>query len=64
MILAAWLRARREDAGMSQEQLASTARVAVATVRNIETGVVVEPGYFTVVALIRALGAELADLPT
>jgi hypothetical protein len=33
-------------------------------VRNIETGVVVEPGYFTVMALIRALGAELADLPT
>jgi hypothetical protein len=30
----------------------------VATVRKIEKGVVVEPGYFTVLALMEALGAE------
>lgn len=61
-MLAAWLRARREEAGMSQQHLATTAGVAVATVRNIETSVVVEPGYFTVMAIFHALGADPADL--
>jgi transcriptional regulator with XRE-family HTH domain len=61
-LLAARLRALREQAGLSREQLAASAGVAVATVRNIETGSVVEPGYFTVMALTRALGAEHADL--
>jgi transcriptional regulator with XRE-family HTH domain len=48
---------------MSQEQVAARAGLAVATVRNIETGTVVEPGYFTVMALAKALGAGSADLP-
>ena len=61
-LLAARLRALREEAGLSQEQLAAGAQVAVATVRKIETGAVTEPGYFTVMALIQALGAGLADL--
>jgi transcriptional regulator with XRE-family HTH domain len=61
--LSAWLRARRQDSGLSQQQLAATADVAVATVRNIETGAVVEPGYFTVIALTRALGATPSELP-
>jgi hypothetical protein len=30
--------------------------VGIATVRKIETGVVVEPGYFTVMALMGVLG--------
>jgi transcriptional regulator with XRE-family HTH domain len=63
-LLAAWLKVRREQAGITQEQLAARAGVAVATVRNIETRTVVEPGYFTVMALIRALDANLDDLPT
>ena len=42
---------------MSQEELASRAAVAVSTVRKIETGIVIEPGYFTVLALLEALGA-------
>jgi transcriptional regulator with XRE-family HTH domain len=62
--LASWLRARRELAGFSQEQLAARAGVAVATVRNIETCTVVEPGYFTIMALTHALNADPADLPT
>ena len=33
----------------------------MATVRKIEKGVVVEPGYFTVLALMRALGARYED---
>jgi len=62
--LAARLRALREQAGLTQEQLAASAGVAVATVRKIETGAVVEPGYFTVLALMNALHAESGDLPT
>jgi predicted transcriptional regulator len=54
-VLAAWLRDLREQAGLTQEQLAASAEVAVATVRKIETGAVVEPGYFTVRALVQVL---------
>jgi hypothetical protein len=35
----------------------------VATVRKIETGAVVEPGYFTVLALLDALGTGHPDTP-
>lgn len=62
--LAEWLRDRRVQAGMSQEQLAGRAQVAVATVRKIEKGVVIEPGYFTVLALMHALGATREDQGT
>jgi transcriptional regulator with XRE-family HTH domain len=60
--LAGQLRARREAAGMTQERLASAAEVALSTVRKIETGAVVEPGYFTVMALLKALGVPPGDL--
>ena len=60
--LAEWLRDRRVQAGMSQEQLAGRAQVAVATVRKIEKGAVIEPGYFTVLALMNALGAAREDV--
>lgn len=59
--LSAALRALREQAGLSQEQLAARAELSVATVRKIETAAVVEPGYFTVLALIQALGATIED---
>jgi transcriptional regulator with XRE-family HTH domain len=59
--LSTWLRNRRQQAELSQEQLAARAQVAVATVRKIEKGVVVEPGYFTALALLRALGAGHDD---
>jgi transcriptional regulator with XRE-family HTH domain len=55
--LAEFLRGRRERKGLSQEQLAFRAGVAVSTVRKIETGTVIEPGYFTVLSLLRAAGA-------
>ena len=55
--LAAQLRGLRQQEGLSQEELASRAAVAVSTVRKIETGIVIEPGYFTVLALLEALGA-------
>ncbi len=53
--LASQLREIREAAGMTRERLASEAGVALSTVRKIETGAVVEPGYFTVLALMAAL---------
>ena|SRR6266571_3995724 len=56
--LAVFLRRRREQKGLSQEQLASQAEVAVSTVRKIETGTVIEPGYFTVLSLLRVLDAS------
>lgn len=61
--LAARLRSLRERAGISQEQLAFRAEVSAATVRKIETGVVLEPGYFTVLAILGALGVAADDMP-
>ena len=56
--LAGQLRELRENAGMTQQSLAAQAGVSIATVRKIETGAVVEPGYFTVMALMGVLGAS------
>jgi transcriptional regulator with XRE-family HTH domain len=52
----------RTDRGLTQEQLAGRARVAVSTLRKIESGRVVEPGYFTVLSLADALGVDLRAL--
>lgn len=60
--LAVRLRVLRRDRGMTQEQLAAHAQVAVSTLRKIESGRVVEPGYFTVLSLASALGIRLSDL--
>ena len=46
---------------MSQEQLAARAEVPLVTLRKIKTGAVVEPGYFIVLDVLRALGAETRD---
>jgi transcriptional regulator with XRE-family HTH domain len=59
--LAEQLRSLRDRAGLSQEQLAAQADVSVATVSKIETGVVREPGYFTVVAMLDALNAVIGE---
>jgi transcriptional regulator with XRE-family HTH domain len=60
--LARQLRQLRKSSGLTQERLAAQSGVAVATVRKIETGAVVEPGYFTVLALMAALGASPGQL--
>ena len=60
--LAGHLRELRESAGMTQERLAAQAGVGIATVRKIETGAVVEPGYFTVMALMAVLGTSPSEL--
>lgn len=59
--LAERLRSLRDMAGLSQEQLAARAEVSVATVSKIETGVVREPGYFTVIAMLDALNAVIGE---
>ena len=56
------VRALRTQARMTQEQLAGRAQVAVSTVRKIESGRVVEPGYFTMLSLAKALGIDLHEL--
>jgi len=61
-MLAGQIREHRERAGITQERLAALAGVGSATVRKIETGAVVEPGYFTVMALIGALGVAPDEL--
>ena len=60
--LAGQLREFRENAGITQERLAAQAGVSIATVRKIETGAVVEPGYFTVMALMGVFGISPGDL--
>jgi transcriptional regulator with XRE-family HTH domain len=62
--LAARLRSLRELAGMTQEQLATRAQVPLATLRAVERGRVVNPGHFTVMAMLGVLGAEAEDLAT
>jgi len=60
--LSSRLRSLRHNRGITQEQLAASAQVAVSTLRKIESGRVVEPGYFTVLSLASALGVGLRDL--
>jgi transcriptional regulator with XRE-family HTH domain len=45
---------------MSQQDLAVRAGVAIGTVRAVESGRVVEPGFFTVLALADVLGLDAA----
>ena len=60
--LARRLRELRQDAGMTQEKLAAQAGIATSTLRKIEAGAIVEPGYFTICALMGALGVPPAQL--
>jgi transcriptional regulator with XRE-family HTH domain len=62
--LASQLRALRVHAELTQEQLATRAGIALSTLRKIETGKVNEPGYFTIVAMLHALGVTRSDGPT
>jgi transcriptional regulator with XRE-family HTH domain len=61
-VLATRLRTLRIDRGLTQEQLAGRAQVAVSTLRKIESGRVIEPGYFTMLSLANALGIDLREL--
>lgn len=58
-LLAASMRELRARAGMTQEAVAREADVSLNTVRNVESGQCVEPGYFTVLAIAQVLGADV-----
>lgn len=60
--LAARLRSMRAQKGLTQEQLAGRAQVAVSTLRKIESGRVIEPGYFTMLSIAAALEIEIHEL--
>ncbi|MGP3919962.1 helix-turn-helix domain-containing protein [Nonomuraea sp. 10N515B] len=60
--LARRLRELRTQAELTQEQLAARAEIAVSTLRKIESSAVVEPGYFTIMALLKVLNATSNDL--
>lgn len=60
--LAQLLRRRRESLEWSRDRLGRATGLSIATVRAIETGRVQEPGFFTIVAIARALGIGMAEL--
>lgn len=60
--LAQLLRMRRERLQWSRDRLGRVTGLSVATVRAIETGRVREPGFFTIVAMARALGIAMSEL--
>jgi transcriptional regulator with XRE-family HTH domain len=47
---------------MTQERLAYTSGLSLSTVRKIETGEVVEPGFFPVMTILTVLGVEPSQL--
>lgn len=60
--LARTLRSVRIAHDMTQEQVAVRAQIAVSTLRKIESGRVVEPGFFTMMAIADVLGLPLQEL--
>jgi transcriptional regulator with XRE-family HTH domain len=57
--LAARLREARIRRDITQEALAAQAEIGLSTLRRIEQGQVVEPGFFTIKAIGQALGLSL-----
>ncbi|MFF2645725.1 DUF488 family protein [Streptomyces niveus] len=60
--LAQRVRALREDRGWTRERLAKEAGVAVGTLGRLESGGAIQPGFFTVGAVAKALMVSLDDL--
>jgi predicted transcriptional regulator len=56
------LRELRTSVEIAQEGLAALAGVGIATVRKIETSALVEPGYFTIMALMAVPGTSPGEL--
>lgn len=46
----------------SRDRLGRATGLSVATIRAIETGRIREPGFFTIVAIARALGVDMSEL--
>ncbi|MET9241200.1 helix-turn-helix transcriptional regulator [Nonomuraea sp. NPDC003709] len=62
MRLGSRLRELRVDKGYTQQQLADRAEIALSTLRKIESAAVIEPGYFTVLSLLKALDVSCEEL--
>jgi transcriptional regulator with XRE-family HTH domain len=62
--LARAIKAERERAQLSQQQLADRAGVAYATVRRIERQEIHHPGFFIIGDIARVLALPLEDLAT
>ncbi|MFG1928758.1 DUF488 family protein [Cryptosporangium sp. NPDC048952] len=60
--LTAALRQARQQKGLTREELAGAAGVSVRVLVRLEVEGTVDPGFFTVAALTRALGLSLDDL--
>ena len=60
--LASAIRSARHRRRMTQERLAWAAGLSLSTVRKIETGEVVEPGFFPVMTILSVLGVEPSQL--
>ncbi|WP_298944635.1 helix-turn-helix transcriptional regulator [uncultured Microbacterium sp.] len=60
--LASSVRQVRRKARLTQEALAQRAGISISTVRNLEQGVVVDPGVFQVAAIARALETSIDEL--
>ncbi|GAA2509076.1 hypothetical protein GCM10023100_36030 [Actinocorallia cavernae] len=60
--LARRVRALREERGWTRERLAKEAGIAVGTLGRLESEGAIQPGFFTVGAVAKALSASLDDL--
>jgi transcriptional regulator with XRE-family HTH domain len=61
-MLGARIRARREAAGLTQQQLAARAELALSVLTKLEQGKATDPKLSTLRALARALGVTLDEL--
>ncbi len=61
-LLCAALRKRRDDLGLSQEELARRARLSTATIRSLERKRPPEPRFFTVIDIARGLQIRSREL--
>lgn len=60
--LGKFLREARKNAGLTQDELSDKAGLAYSTLAKIEQGAIKSPSFFTVFALVEALGMDLNDL--
>ena len=56
------LKALRQKAGWSQEQLAAASRTSTSTIQKIERGITPHPHYTTLLGIAEALGVDYEDL--
>ena len=56
------VRELRQQKGYTQQRLADDAQIAISTLRKIESAAITEPGYFTILSILRALDASAEDL--